>query len=115
MTYDVYGVGNALVDIQARVSDATLVKLGYAKGIMTLVDEATQADVLGALDGHAVNRCAGGSAANTIIGIADLGGTAAYAGKVGGDHMGDFCLERHAKNGRRRSKFRPPTARREPA
>ncbi len=39
MQYDVYGVGNALVDIQAQVSDTTLEKLGYAKGIMTLVDE----------------------------------------------------------------------------
>ncbi|WP_339911325.1 adenosine kinase, partial [Symmachiella dynata] len=99
MTYDVYGVGNALLDIQARVSDETLVKLNYAKGIMTLVDDATQADVLGELDGHPVNRCAGGSAANTIIGIADLGGTAAYAGKVGADSLGEYCLADMRKMG----------------
>ncbi len=99
MTYDVYGVGNALLDIQARVSDETLVKLNYAKGIMTLVDDATQADVLGELDGHPVNRCAGGSAANTIIGIADLGGTAAYAGKVGADALGEYCLADMRKMG----------------
>jgi len=99
MTYDVYGVGNALLDIQAQVSDATLVKLNYAKGIMTLVDDATQAKVLGELDGHPVNRCAGGSAANTIIGVADLGGTAAYAGKVGADSMGTYCLEDMRKMG----------------
>lgn len=92
MAYDVYGVGNALVDMQAQVSDEILNKLGYAKGIMTLVEEETQVNVLGTLDGSSVNRCAGGSAANTIIGIADLGGKAAYAGKVGGDTLGDFCL-----------------------
>ncbi len=92
MSYDVYGVGNALVDMQAQVSEATLEKLGYAKGIMTLVEEETQIDVLGELHGKSVNRCAGGSAANTIIGIADLGGKAAYAGKVGRDPLGDFCL-----------------------
>ena len=99
MSYDVYGVGNALVDIQARVSDATLEKPGYTKGIMTLVDDQTQANVLGTLEGHPVNRCAGGSAANTIIGIADLGGRSAYAGKVGLDALGDFCLSDMRKIG----------------
>ena len=58
MQYDVYGVGNALVDIQARVSDATLEKLGYAKGIMTLVDEEAQQKVLGALDGAPISQSA---------------------------------------------------------
>ena len=74
MQYDVYGVGNALVDIQARVSDATLQKLGFAKGIMTLVDEDIQQKVLGELDGAPISQCAGGSAANTILGVADFGG-----------------------------------------
>lgn len=92
MSYDVYGVGNALVDIQARISDQLLEELSFPKGGMTLVDEETQQRVLTALDGANVNRCAGGSAANTIIGIADFGGTAAYAGKVGNDVLGDFCL-----------------------
>ncbi|QDT25028.1 adenosine kinase [Gimesia panareensis] len=92
MQYDVYGVGNALVDIQARVSDATLEKLGYAKGIMTLVDEEAQQKVLGELDGAPLSQCAGGSAANTILGIADFGGKAAYAAKVGSDMLGEFDL-----------------------
>lgn len=92
MQYDVYGVGNALVDIQARVSDATLEKLGFAKGIMTLVDEETQQKVLGELDGAPISQCAGGSAANTILGVADFGGKAAYAGKVGSDMLGEFDL-----------------------
>lgn len=92
MSYDVYGVGNALVDMQARVSDEILEKLGYAKGIMTLVEEETQTAVLNELNGKPVNRCAGGSAANTIIGVADFGGKAAYAAKVGNDDLGNFCL-----------------------
>jgi sugar/nucleoside kinase (ribokinase family) len=91
--YDVYGVGNALVDIQAQVSDAALERLRFPKGMMTLVDEDTQRRVLVELDGIPIHRCAGGSAANTILGVADFGGKAAYAGKVGADELGRFCLE----------------------
>lgn len=92
MHYDVYGVGNALVDIQAQVSDKTLEKLGFAKGIMTLVEEEAQQNVLGELEGVPVTQCAGGSAANTILGVADFGGKAAYAGKVASDMLGEFDL-----------------------
>lgn len=99
MSYDVYGVGNALVDIQAQVSDAVLEKLKYAKGMMTLVDEPAQQAVLAELDGTLMNRCAGGSAANTVIGVVDFGGTAAYAAKVGNDALGEFCLEDMRKMG----------------
>jgi sugar/nucleoside kinase (ribokinase family) len=60
---------------------------------MTLVDEAVQTRVLGSLDGSPISRCAGGSAANTVMGVADLGGVAAYAGKVGTDALGDFWLQ----------------------
>jgi sugar/nucleoside kinase (ribokinase family) len=93
MTYDVLGVGNALVDIQAQVTDDVLDRLGFSKGMMTLVDEPTQHTVLSTLDGRPLHRCAGGSAADTIMGIADLGGVAAYAGKVGDDELGKFCLQ----------------------
>lgn len=93
MTYDVYGVGNSLVDIQAQVSEELLAKVGHPKGSMTLVDEATQNEVLASLDGIPIHRCAGGSAANTIMGIADLGGHPAYAGKVGADELGQFCIQ----------------------
>jgi len=93
MTYDVYGVGNALVDIQARITDTLLEHFEYPKGIMTLVEEEIQMRVLSTLDGTPVTRCAGGSAANTIMGIADFGGRAAYAGKVGNDPLGEFFLE----------------------
>jgi hypothetical protein len=93
MTYDVYGVGNSLVDIQARIDDALLGRLEFPKGVMTLVDEAAQTRVLAALDGAAIHRCAGGSAANTIAGLADFGGKAAYAGKLGRDALGEFWLK----------------------
>ena len=46
MQYDVYGVGNSLVDVQAHVSDALLERLNFGKGLMTLVDGPTQARVL---------------------------------------------------------------------
>jgi sugar/nucleoside kinase (ribokinase family) len=93
MTYDVYGVGNSLVDIQARVSDDVVAQLGFHKGMMTLVDEAIQQRVLAALERAPWSRCAGGSAANTVIALADFGGQAAYAGKAGTDALGHFFLD----------------------
>jgi len=92
MAYDVYGVGNALVDIQAQVSDETLEQLDFAKGMMTLVDVPVQEKVLSAISGAPLNRCAGGSAANTILAVADFGGQTAYAGKVAQDEIGDFFV-----------------------
>lgn len=91
--YDVYGIGNAITDLQLRTDDAFLSAIGVDKGIMTLVDEARQSDVLQALDGQAVHRCSGGSACNTIVGIADFGGRAAYACKVGADALGHRYIE----------------------
>ena len=92
MTLDVYGGGNTLADIQVQVSDPLLESLGFAKGMMTLVDRTTQQRVLETLGDVPRNQCAGGSAANTILGIAGLGGRTAYAGKVGDDALGRFCL-----------------------
>lgn len=92
MTYDVFGVGNSLVDIQARVDDRFLDLVGFSKGIMTLVDEPAQQRVLEQLDGRETTRCAGGSAANTVMGVADFGGRAAFAGKTGHDEIGEFFL-----------------------
>ncbi len=93
MKYDVYGVGNALVDIQAQVSDELLASTGFDKGIMTLVDDVQQQQVIEELAGLNLNRCAGGSAANTIVGVADFGGQAAYVGKVANDEAGEFFLK----------------------
>lgn len=92
MAYDVYGVGNSLVDIQARVDEPFLEQVGFAKGIMTLVNEADQRRVLEKLADQPTNRCAGGSAANTIMGVVDFGGRGAYACKTGRDEIGEFFL-----------------------
>lgn len=93
MRYDVYGIGNALVDIQAHISEQLLDELKFAKGMMTLVEDGAQQQVLAKLNGHSVSRCAGGSAANTIMGIAEFGGRAAYAGKIAQDPIGEFFLQ----------------------
>jgi len=88
MGYDVYGIGNAIMDLQVQTDDGFLASIGAEKGIMTLVDEARQQEVLDALAGHRVNQCSGGSACNTIVGVADFGGSAALACKTGRDHFG---------------------------
>ncbi len=92
-SYDVFGVGNALVDIQAKIDDSVLDDLKIEKGIMTLVDDSRQANVLGTLSGRSLHRCAGGSAANTVVALADFGATAAFVGKVGSDEVGNFFLQ----------------------
>jgi sugar/nucleoside kinase (ribokinase family) len=92
-SYDVFGVGNALVDIQAQVEDSVISDLKLEKGIMTLAEHDQQQQVLASLDGRPLNRCAGGSAANTIVAVADFGGSAAFVGKVGNDETGEFFLK----------------------
>jgi len=99
MTYDVYGVGNAIMDLQLQCDDTLLDDIGVEKGVMTLSEEAQQQYVLDRLASHPVNRCSGGSAANTIVGIADFGGKAAYACKVGNDGFGQQYLGEMRKLG----------------
>jgi sugar/nucleoside kinase (ribokinase family) len=66
---------------------------------MTLVDDEQQAGVLGRLRGQSLHQCAGGSAANTIVGIAELGGSTAFIGKIADDSIGSFFLEDMKKLG----------------
>lgn len=91
--YNVFGVGNAIMDMQVQCDDAFLDEAGIEKGIMTLVDDTRQQQVLDALANHQINYCSGGSAANTIVGIADMGGSAAYACKTGNDGFGKQYLD----------------------
>lgn len=93
MAYDVFGVGNAIVDIQLKIDDAFLNRIDVAKGLMTLVDAERQVEVLAALAGQATHRCSGGSACNTVVGVADMGGTAAYACKTANDDLGSFYID----------------------
>ncbi len=84
--FDLLGIGNAIVDVLAHAPDKLLAELGLAKGAMTLID-ASQADALYARMGPGI-ECSGGSAANTIAGLASLGGRAAFIGKVKADQLG---------------------------
>ncbi len=88
--YDVYGLGNALVDMEFRVDDSTLRDLGIDKGQMTLVDAERQAELAAALAEQRVNRASGGSAANTCMALASLGGSAFYSCRVAGDETGHY-------------------------
>ncbi len=83
----VVGIGNAIVDVLSHTEDAELTRLGLTKGSMRLID-AHEANALYGRIGPAV-ECSGGSAANTIAGVASLGGAAAYIGKVQADQLGD--------------------------
>jgi sugar/nucleoside kinase (ribokinase family) len=83
---DVTGLGNAIVDVLGQVSDQFLVENKLTKGTMALIDEARAAELYARM-GKCV-EISGGSAANTITGIASLGGRAAYIGKVRDDGLG---------------------------
>ncbi|HKS84969.1 MAG TPA: adenosine kinase [Pseudolabrys sp.] len=84
--YDVLGIGNAIVDVIARAEDDFLVAQGMHKGAMALIDEPRAEAIYGAM-GPAVES-SGGSAANTIVGVASFGARAAFVGKVKDDELG---------------------------
>ena len=84
--YDVLGIGNAIVDVIARTEEDFLVKHGMNKGGMALIDEPRAEAIYKAM-GPAIES-SGGSAANTIVGIASLGARAAFVGKVKDDVLG---------------------------
>ena len=88
--YDVVGIGNALVDVQSRESDAFIIEHGLNRGSMTLIDE-DRAKVLYDAIGTAREE-SGGSAANTLAGVASFGGSAAFIGKVRNDQLGDIFV-----------------------
>ncbi len=86
-TLDVVGIGNAIVDVLAAVDDDFIHEHDLTKGAMTLID----ADRAGVLHGAMPPgvEASGGSAANTMVGVAAFGGSAAYIGKVGDDDLGE--------------------------
>jgi sugar/nucleoside kinase (ribokinase family) len=90
--YDVYGVGNALVDMEFEVSDALLTELSVDKGLMTLIDEERHFALLDILPEGQGKRSSGGSAANTIIATAQLGCNSFYSCKVANDDTGTFYM-----------------------
>jgi sugar/nucleoside kinase (ribokinase family) len=88
MFFDVFGMCNALVDVQAQVDEAILSQLGLQKGGMFLIDEAQRRYLVEHLAHRVVHSEAGGSGANTMIGVALLGGRACYTSKVAEDEHG---------------------------
>jgi len=84
---DVLGIGNALVDVLSHASDEMVRGLGLVKGTMSLIDEARARELYEAT-GPGV-EISGGSAANTIVGVASFGGRAQYVGKVRDDQLGE--------------------------
>lgn len=102
--FDIYGVGHALVDLQYKISTETLVELGIKKGVMSLIDDHQQCALIEQIDRQPIALSSGGSAANTMIGVAMLGGTTFYSCLTGEDKMGLFYQEDLLKAGVRTSK-----------
>lgn len=84
--FQVVGIGNAMVDVIAHATEAALAELGVQKGIMQLIDMPRAVDLYARIG--PAEEISGGSAANTIAGIAQLGGRTAYVGKVKDDQLG---------------------------
>jgi len=91
--YDVFGIGNALVDVVFDASDDFIAKHSIEKGVMTLVDEERQDQLIQSLNIEQNMMQCGGSAANTIISVSQFGGNSYYACKVANDKFGHFYLE----------------------
>lgn len=102
MKYDVYGIGNALVDMEFLVSDEFLTKNNIEKGLMTLVEADRQRELIESLHQEhteEIKRQCGGSAANSVIAVSQFGGNSFYAFKVANDETGHFYLNDIKDNG----------------
>lgn len=97
--YNVFGIGNALVDIVTEVDDQFLKDHDIEKGLMTLVDEENQTRISNAINMGSSNMKCGGSAANSIIGVAQFGGSSYYSCKVANDELGHFYQKDLKSNG----------------
>ncbi|NML94562.1 adenosine kinase [Novosphingobium olei] len=85
-TLDVIAIGNAIVDVMAPAEDSEIARLGLAKGGMTLVDDARARELYDAMG--PAREISGGSAANTLAGLAALGARCAFVGQVADDQFG---------------------------
>ena len=84
--HDVVGIGNAIVDVLAHADDRFLAQQDLEKGAMILIDDVRAEQLYGLMD--AAIECSGGSAANTMAGLASFGGKGAFVGKVRDDQLG---------------------------
>ena len=97
--YDLYAIGNALVDSEYEVSESQLQALGVEKRHMTLIDAPRRAALLAGVKGLHARRTGGGSAGNTVVALAQLGGKAFYSCRVADDELGAFYQADLAANG----------------
>lgn len=88
--FDVYALGNALVDIEYHASEDSLQHLGIDKGVMTLIDQQRQHELMQQLGESHEKMACGGSAANTIIALAQMGASTHFDCRVSDDHSGQF-------------------------
>ncbi len=93
MKYDVFGIGNAIVDIVTEVDHDFFEKNGVEKGVMTLVDENRQLHLMGVIDTKNSKISGGGSAGNTVVALNQLGGKSFYSCLVAHDELGKFFLD----------------------
>ncbi|MFM7858272.1 MAG: adenosine kinase [Flammeovirgaceae bacterium] len=99
MQYDVYAIGNAIVDIVTEVEYDFFEKNEVEKGVMTLVDEKRQQHLMAAIDMKKSKLSGGGSAGNTITALSQFGGKGFYACLVAKDELGKFFIEDLQNNG----------------
>lgn len=97
--YNVYGLGNALADIEFEITPDRLQALNIDKGVMTLIDDDRHHELLNQLSDLSSKLLCGGSAANTAIAIGQLGGKCFYSCKVGDDDTGTRYLEDLVRGG----------------
>ena len=99
MRYDAYVIGNAIVDIVTEVEYDFFAKNQVEKGVMTLVDEQRQLQLMQAIDMNKSKMSGGGSGGNTATALAQFGGKSFFTGLVAKDPLGSFFLEALAKDG----------------
>ena len=97
--YNVYGIGNALVDIVTEVDEQFLINNEIEKGLMTLIEEDRQDQLYKAIEHQNNSMQCGGSAANSIIAVSQFGGASFYSCKVANDTLGHFYMKDIQKNG----------------
>src|SRR5258708_7023303 len=99
MKYDAYCIGNAIVDIVTEVGYDFFTKNEVEKGVMTLVDEKRQLQLMSAIDMKKSKMSGGGSGGNTVTALTQFGGKGFFSGMVAKDALGSFFLDDLKSNG----------------
>ncbi len=97
MKYDIFGIGNALMDFLIEIRDDEFVELDLNKGQFHMIKGEESKELLKKLEKHKIKLAPGGSSANTLYGVSLLGGSVVFCGKVGKDKHGDIYEEKIVK------------------